>query len=208
MSAEMRVKAMVRWRCMVRRCTNPADRKWSNYGGRGITVCDRWLHSFDEFYADVGDPPSPGLSIDRIDNDGNYEPGNVRWATAKEQAWNQRNPAGLRSHCPQGHPYDDENTYRLPGKTSRGCRTCSRASCRASYRRKRIAAGKQGRTNGAYNLDVDVCRYGHPLTGENLRPSSTGVRDCRACRRGGRIGEPLSRPERLRLTAEMRAATS
>jgi hypothetical protein len=79
-----------RWAGMKRRCGDPNCVEWHNYGGRGIKICDRWRDSFEAFYADVGDPPGPGLSLDRIDNDGNYEPGNVRWATRSEQSKNGR----------------------------------------------------------------------------------------------------------------------
>lgn len=78
------------WNGMKARCTNPKGKDWNRYGGRGIRVCDRWLNSFENFLADMGRRPGPGYSIERKENDGNYEPGNCCWATAKDQAKNRR----------------------------------------------------------------------------------------------------------------------
>lgn len=79
------------WTGMLSRCYNSNRERYKNYGGRGITVCDRWLTSFENFYSDLGPKPSPQYSLDRIDNNGNYEPSNCHWATKEQQARNKSN---------------------------------------------------------------------------------------------------------------------
>lgn len=131
---------------MIGRCSNPGDTAFRNYGGRGISVCDRWRESFAHFLADMGPRPSPAHSIDRIDNDGHYEPSNCRWALMQEQARNKQNtvylehdgrrlplpawaemaglpPNVLRSRIRNGWPVERALTaaYPAPRKDSRQC---------------------------------------------------------------------------------------
>jgi hypothetical protein len=79
------------WREMIRRCTDPQYKDYPRYGGRGIRVCRRWLDSWRNFLADMGSRPDENYSIERKDNDGNYEPSNCVWATKHEQNRNKRN---------------------------------------------------------------------------------------------------------------------
>jgi hypothetical protein len=78
------------WWMMLSRCYNKANKKYKYYGGRGITVCDGWRNSFENFLGDMGPKPSKNHTIDRFHNDGNYEPNNCRWATAMQQNSNRR----------------------------------------------------------------------------------------------------------------------
>lgn len=88
------VKSYYTWRSIIKRCTNRANQDWDRYGGRGIKVDETWLN-YDNFFNDTGLPPTQKHSLDRINNDGNYEPGNCRWATNKEQCNNKRNTIWL-----------------------------------------------------------------------------------------------------------------
>lgn len=82
------------WKSMKKRCSLESHPQYKDWGGRGISVCDKWNGSFEAFLEDVGRKPSPELTLDRIDNNGNYEPGNVRWATRYVQTHNRRNSIG------------------------------------------------------------------------------------------------------------------
>ena len=95
---------------MLRRCTNPASADWPRYGGRGITVCSRW-HRFEGFLADMGLCPDD-LTLDRINNDGDYEPGNCRWTTWEQQMRNRRSNSGER-HSNAKLTCDDVFAIRL-----------------------------------------------------------------------------------------------
>jgi hypothetical protein len=139
------------YRSLLDRVDNPNNKRYADYGGRGITVCDSW-RDFWVFVDDMGERPA-GTSLDRINNDGNYEPENCRWATASQQARNKR-PGSWDAFralsltrakaqraapaCHLGHEYTPENTYVNPNSKRRACRTCTRASrerTRANYRR-------------------------------------------------------------------------
>jgi hypothetical protein len=78
------------WRAAKSRCHNPNSGQYKDYGGRGIRMCDEWRYDFAAFYAHIGQRPAPELTLDRINNDGHYEPGNVQWATRTQQIHNRR----------------------------------------------------------------------------------------------------------------------
>jgi hypothetical protein len=78
------------WANMKQRCLNPNNTSYEDYGGRGITICPQWIDSFEQFFSDMGERPSPEMSLDRINNNDGYHPGNCRWATDTQQAQNKR----------------------------------------------------------------------------------------------------------------------
>ncbi|WP_433460733.1 hypothetical protein [Micromonospora sp. CA-248212] len=121
------------WQDMVRRCTYPNHARFADYGGRGITVCERWM-TFESFFADMGERPR-GRSLDRQDNDAGYSPENCRWATPQEQRQNRR-PMAVRQTCAAGHPHSPENT-RIDRQGKRRCRTCERLWAAMARARKK-----------------------------------------------------------------------
>lgn len=123
------------WGDMINRCTHPTHKRWADYGGRGITVCERW-RKFENFLADMGERPE-GMTLDRIDNDRGYEPGNCRWVSQSEQNRNRR-PMPRQEACKQGHPYTPENT-RITRDGKRACRACVREWARQARARRAAA---------------------------------------------------------------------
>jgi hypothetical protein len=140
------------WSHMLQRCYNPRNNRFQHYGGRGIQVYEPW-HMFDTFLTDIlstigHKPANPSgisgryWSFDRVDNDGNYEPGNVRWATPKQQVDNRRNV--LKTECKSGHPLTGDNVLFINTTDKRGlprikrlCRICTNARTLKHHRKRR-----------------------------------------------------------------------
>lgn len=118
------------WVGMIKRCYQKTSKTYPNYGGRGIRICKRWRGpgGYEAFLADMGRKPGPKWSIDRVDNNAGYSPGNCRWATAKQQVKNRR-PRGTmldRGMCPNGHFIFTEADYRVTKAGAVICRHCRR----------------------------------------------------------------------------------
>lgn len=137
------------WAAMKGRCTNPADTEYNNYGGRGIKVCARWANDAGAFVADMGLRPSPKHSLDREDNDGDYEPSNCRWATVAEQANNRRSNVRLT----------------LNGRTQTIAQWCRELGLKSSLVESRIARGWS---------DVDALTLPRLEPGERYRGAPLG----------------------------------
>lgn len=121
-----RTPLYVRWQAMISRCHSETNSSYWRYGARGVQVCDRWRESFSNFLVDMGEIP-PGMSLDRFPNyAGNYEPGNVRWATSKEQARNTR-----RNHL-----------HTINGETKCLAEWCEILNVPWSTVKKRVSAGR------------------------------------------------------------------
>src|SRR5213078_296337 len=145
------------WAGMLQRCTNPNNTDYQDYGRRGIRVCERWHNSFEAVFADMGRKPAAHYSIDRIDVDGHYEPGNCRWATPSQQVANRRSKervakdraAALATFhavelIPSSPPRSDTNAER--GQRLYGYDTPNTPTCAGSGARP--APGRRDRRDG------------------------------------------------------------
>lgn len=193
------------WVSMRDRCNNPTNRQYKDYGGRGITICRQW-DSYHQFASDMGSRPE-GFTLDRIDNNGNYEPGNCRWASRKEQ---QRNQRVTRFVTIEGAAYKAADLADLSGlKTDT---IISRASAGLPY--KKVIAKERtfnlsglalgGKANGARQKAKTHCPKGHSYEDAYISPQ--GYRTCRTCHKiKTSRQQSLKRERRLREESDGKA---
>lgn len=173
------------WQGMKGRCFTPTNPHYFNYGGRGITVCERWKNSFQNFIDDMGPRPQ-GTTIDRINNDGNYEPGNCRWATKSQQQRNQRN---TRKIVIEGVEYIAAELAEKYGfKTDT---LVIRAQSVKTFKElvdKNVRVYKEGlslggKASGDKKRLLTNCKNGHEFNESNTLITKHGWRVCRECHR-------------------------
>lgn len=173
------------WQGMKRRCLNPNFKQWADYGGRGITVCDRWMHDYAAFAADMGPKPSPNHSIDRKDNDAGYSPENCIWSTKKHQQRNRRVKPIMVTI--EGREYMLAELCEISGQTHVTVKV--RALRGDTYKQvidptKRTLAewSKIGRKKWSEDAKIKThAKCGHELTPENTSITRQGWRLCRTC---------------------------
>ena len=172
------------WRSMWRRCTNPRVPEFHNYGGRGISVCDRWKDFF-LFVSDMGERPS-GFTLERVDNDAGYSPDNCRWASRAEQLLNRRNTLKVSI---EGQTYLAHHLAKMCGHKSltikdRAERGLPLHEVLDPGRRKSANVGPAIAARVAKQKAMTHCKHGHEFTPENTVLHPSGSRACRECARG------------------------
>lgn len=190
------------WYGMKQRCTYKKHKAWADYGGRGITVCARWLEpngdGFRNFVADMGERPA-GFQIDRTNNDGHYEPGNCQWVSRKDQ---QKNQSVTRKVVIDGQEYiaavlsdvTGLKTDTIIERAKKGLSLLEVTDPKPRRSLDGLAVG--GIANGLRQQSKTHCPQGHEYTESNTYVSAVGHRTCRTCRalresvRRSRIASP------------------
>jgi hypothetical protein len=173
------------WQGMRRRCLTPTYKQWADYGGRGIRICPEW-DSFDRFVKDMSPRISPRHSLDRIDNDKNYEPSNCRWATRKEQQRNRRVAVFVLVEGVKYRAIELAEKYNLKSDT-----VVARAKDGLSF--DLVTSPRKVRNMHSWKSAVAVrvanqrnashCKHGHEWTTENTAITPQGWKRCKTCHR-------------------------
>ncbi|TBY60139.1 hypothetical protein E0H46_31705 [Rhizobium leguminosarum bv. viciae] len=171
------------WKDMRSRCTNPKDKAYKDYGGRGITVCDRWMHDYKAFEADMGERPK-GYSIDRVENDKGYYPENCRWADRRTQQRNQRRAVyvtidGTQHRAIELADISGLKTDTIIERAARGLSYASVIDPEKHHNLSGLSLG--GKASGAKKLSRAHCRNGHEFTEETTYWRKDNTRQCRIC---------------------------
>lgn len=166
---------------MKNRCCLPSNRHYSDYGGRGITVCDRWMISFWNFLEDMGEKPSPFHTLERKDNDGPYAPENCKWATRKEQQRNQRRRVMVTIEGKEYRAIElaDQTGMKTDTIVARAAKGLTLVEVLSPEPRRDLT----GLSMGPNNRGNTHCRHGHEYTSENTYWTPAGFRQCRTCNR-------------------------
>jgi hypothetical protein len=156
------------WKGMLQRCSNPNHVAWKNYGGRGIRVCEQWINSFEAFLSDMGERPA-GKTLDRKDNDGNYEPSNCKWSTKGEQALNRR---------PMTHEHRANLILSMRSPDTRAKMSVAHIGKKfTDEHRANLSAARVGRKRGPYAARANMASapIGKKLTDEHRAKISAAL---------------------------------
>lgn len=171
------------WQGMLNRCRNPKNPQYHRYGGRGITVCDSWKKSFQNFVNDMGERPE-GHTLDRINNDLGYSPTNCRWATRKQQQNNRYNTIKVVIEGVEYIAADLSDRFCIKTDTiidraNKGMNFEDVVSNNKHHNLSGLALG--GKANGARQKAKTHCKYGHEFNEANTLITKEGWRSCRKC---------------------------